>query len=97
METYKIPELDILTYFPTNESTIKVSEISELSQRVFQKGMDDRNFYLSLYKVPASDFTRLHPRFESNEDTVTILRSVLMRPEHADFIPELIQRIENAI
>lgn len=97
LETYKIPELDILTYFPTNESTIKVSEISELSQRVFQKGMDDRNFYLSLYKVPASDFTRLHPRFESNEDTVTILRSVLMRPEHADFIPELIQRIENAI
>lgn len=94
---YKKPELDILTYFPTNESTKSVSQISKLSQKVFQKGMDDRTFYLSLYKVPSNDFTRLHPQFEVDEETVTILRSVLMRPEHADFIPKLIHRIENAI
>lgn len=94
---YKKPELDILTYFPAKDSTNKVSEISALSQKVFQKGMDDRSFYLSLYKVPVSDFTRLHPQFSADEDTVTILRSVLMRPEHAEFVPELIQRIENAI
>ena len=59
--------------------------------------MDDQSFYLSLYKVPSQDFIRFHPEFEADEETVTILRSVLMRPEHADFIPELIQRIENAI
>ncbi len=94
---YKKPELDILTYFPTIESTKSVSQISMLSQKVFQKGMDERTFYLSLYKVPASDFIRLHPEFEADQETVTILRSVLMRPEHADFIPELIKRIENAI
>ncbi len=97
LKVYKKPELDILTYFPINESTINVSQISNLSKNVFQKGMNDHSFFLSLYKVPSSDFTRLHPQFEADQDTVTILRSVLMRPEHADFIPELIQRIENAI
>lgn len=59
--------------------------------------MEDQSFYLSLYKVSTEDFTRLHPEFEPDEKTVTILRSVLMRPEHHDFIPELIRRIENAI
>ncbi len=97
LQTFKKPELDILTYFPITNSTNTVSEISALSQKVFQRGMDDRSFYLSLYKVPASDFTRLHPEYDADQETVTILRSVLMRPEQADFIPELIQRIENAI
>ncbi len=97
LQTFKKPELDILTYFPITNSTNTVSEISALSQKVFQKGMDDRTFYLSLYKVPASDFTRLHPEYDADQETVTILRSVLMRPEQADFIPELIRRIENAI
>lgn len=94
---YKKPELDILTYFPFSESTKSVSQISELSKKVFQKGMDDQSFFLSLYKVSAGDFTHFHPEYEADEETVTILRSVLMRPEHADFIPELFRRIENAI
>ncbi len=97
LEPFKKPELDILTYFPTNELTSNVSQISALSRKVFQKGMEDQSFYLSLYKVSADDFIRLHPEFEPDEKTVTILRSVLMRPEHHDFIPELIRRIENAI
>jgi glutamate/tyrosine decarboxylase-like PLP-dependent enzyme len=97
LSAYKKPELDILTYFPFHGSIKTVSEISALSQKVFQKGMDDGTFYLSLYNVPSPDFTRLHPEYEADHESVTILRSVLMRPEHADFIPELIHRIENAI
>ncbi len=92
---YKKPELDILTYFPVNESTINVSEISALSKQVFQAGMRDQSFYLSLCKVPSSTFTQLHPQFTADDDQVTILRSVLMRPEQADFIKELILRIES--
>lgn len=97
LEPYQKPELDILAYFPVNNSSKKVSDISKFSQKVFQKGMDDKSFYLSLYKVPSKEFVRLHPQFEVDQETVTILRSVLMRPEHAEFIPELIKRIENAI
>ncbi|MCG8374772.1 MAG: pyridoxal-dependent decarboxylase, partial [Balneolales bacterium] len=94
---YKKPELDILTYFSVTKSTSTTSQISELSKKVFQKGMDEKSFYLSLYKVPVSDFIRFHPEFKTDSDTVTILRSVLMRPEQEVFMPELIKRIENAI
>jgi glutamate/tyrosine decarboxylase-like PLP-dependent enzyme len=97
MIPYKKPELDILTYFPVNDSTKNVSQISKLSKKVFQRGMDDKTFYLSLFKVPSSAFTRLHPQFHADVETVSILRSVLMRPEQAEFIPELLRRIENAI
>ncbi len=91
---YKKPELDILTYFPVNDSTINVSQISKLSKQVFDAGMRDKSFYLSLFKVPSSTFVKLHPGFKADEEQVTILRSVLMRPEQADFVGELIGRIE---
>ena len=94
---YKKPELDILTYFPVQESTSSTSQISELSIKVFQKGMDEQSFFLSLYKVPSTTFVHFHPQFKADSDTVTILRSVLMRPEHETFIPELIRRIEEAV
>lgn len=94
LKAYKKPELDILTYFPINESTNNVSEISALSKKVFETGMKDQSFYLSLFKVPSSIFTRMHPGFTADEDQVTILRSVLMRPEQADFVVELVKRIE---
>ena len=94
---YKEPELDILTYFPIPGSTKTVSEISALSKKVFEKGMEEKSFYLSLFKVKSSDFCRLHPQFEADDGTVTILRSVLMRPEQADFIEELFLRIEASV
>lgn len=94
---YKKPELDILTYFPVNASTRSVSQVSTLARHVFETGMKNRSFFLSLYQVPAADFVRLHPDFEADEDSVTILRSVLMRPEQADFVEELVKRIESVI
>lgn len=92
---YKNPELDILTYFPINNSTKTISQISELSKQVFEVGMRDQSFYLSLFKVPSSTFIKLHPEYVADTETVTILRSVLMRPEQADFMEELIRRIES--
>ena len=59
--------------------------------------MDEQSFFLSLYKVPSPTFVHFHPQFKADSDAVTILRSVLMRPEHETFIPELIRRIEEAV
>lgn len=92
---YKNPELDILGYFPSGCKT--TSQISDASKKVFDAGMSDQSFYLSLFKVPASEFKRLHPEFEVNSEMVTILRSVFMKPEQAGFVEELIRRIESCL
>ncbi len=99
LKPYKKPDLDILAYFPINLSTKKTttSQISALSKKVFDAGMRDQSFYLSLYKVPVSEFNWLHPEYEVDSEQVTILRSVFMRPEQEDFIPELIKRIKLAL
>ncbi|RNC79276.1 MAG: aminotransferase class I/II-fold pyridoxal phosphate-dependent enzyme [Balneola sp.] len=94
---YKMPQLDILTYFPKTNEIRTTEQISSISKKVFDAGMNTRKFYLSLYKVPADSFTEFHPNFEVNTETVTILRSVLMRPEQADFIEELVARIEREV
>lgn len=97
LRPYKKPELDILGYFPINQSTSNVSQISELSQKVFNSGMRDQSFYLSLFKVPSLEFTRLYPEYKADSETVTILRSVFMKPEQAGFVEELVKRIEKEI
>lgn len=90
---YKKPELDILGYFPSDART--TSEVSEKSKKVFDAGMRDQSFYLSLFKVPCSEFVGLHPEFEVDSETVTILRSVFMKPEHEQFARELLTRVES--
>jgi len=92
LKAYKKPELDILGYFPSDVKT--TSEISAKSKEVFDAGMREQTFYLSLYKVSAEEFTRLHPEFKADSDRVTILRSVFMKPEQAGFVEELFIRIE---
>ncbi|HKK24738.1 MAG TPA: aminotransferase class I/II-fold pyridoxal phosphate-dependent enzyme [Gracilimonas sp.] len=91
---FKKPELDILGYFPSEAKS--VSQISEISRQIFDKGMKDRSFYLSLYKVPSDTFKHHHPDYEIDADEVTILRSVFMKPEHDNFVNELLNRIENS-
>lgn len=95
LKAYKKPELDILAYFPTTSEKSTTSSISEASSRVFDLGMRDRSFYLSLFKVPSSTFIKLHPEFEADSETVVLLRSVFMKPEQTGFIDELVKRIES--
>ena len=97
LRPYKKPALDILAYFPITASVTKISDISALSKKVFDQGMRDRSFYLSLYRIAAADFIRIHPEFIADEEHVTILRSVFMRPEQLAFMPELVHRIEATI
>lgn len=86
------PDLDILGYFPSNVST--TSEVSSKSKSIFESGMKDQSFYLSLYRVPSKAFTKLHPEFKVDSEDVTILRSVFMKPEHEEVIPDLMERLE---
>jgi glutamate/tyrosine decarboxylase-like PLP-dependent enzyme len=93
LKAYKKPELDILGYFPSDVKT--TSDISIKSKEVFDAGMKEQTFYLSLFKVPCSEFVKFHPEYEADTDTVTILRSVFMKPDHESFIEELMARVES--
>jgi hypothetical protein len=65
---------------------------------VFRKGMDpaapaSERLYLSLYRMP----TALLPAdcgIETDTGEITVLRSTLMKPEHRDFIPEMVERLK---
>jgi glutamate/tyrosine decarboxylase-like PLP-dependent enzyme len=92
LKAYKKPELDILGYFPAQAKT--TSEISVKSKSVFDAGMREQTFYLSLYKISADTFQKLHPEYEVDSEQVTILRSVFMKPEQVELVEELLNRIE---
>lgn len=93
LKAYKKPELDILGYFPSEGNS--TSEISKKSKELFDAGMRDQVFHLSLYRISAEAFSKLHPEFEIDSEEVTILRSVFMKPEHDNFVNILFKRIEN--
>jgi hypothetical protein len=50
--------------------------------------------YLSTLRVAAGDLARRHPGIERDRDGARILRSVLMKPEAENFVPELHSRLE---
>ena len=87
------PELDIVNYFPNAKST---SEISKLSERLFNLWMTNKDFpiYVSKYRLDSKFFKRLFPEIKQNSKEVIILRSVLMKPEHYYYINEIFQEME---
>ncbi len=88
------PGLDILGYF--KEPVIKrISELNRINRQIFQMGMEDRKegFHLSLFKLDAKQFASIFPDYEPDEPDAVILRSVLMKEEHAAFVGELADRL----
>ena len=90
---YQPPELDIVCYFPAESS---MSAIDAGSARVLQAGMTDPAdpVYLSTLRVTADALGRRHPGIVADADSARILRSVLMKPEHETYVPQLHERLE---
>ncbi len=89
------PELDITGYFKIPEQK-RTSEVSRLSNRVFNRGVKenpDKQYHVSLYKIPAAQFTDKFPSYKADTDQVTILRSVFMKEEHLEFVDEYASRL----
>ncbi len=98
-ECFKKPELDILGYFPVTGQK-KMSRVTESSRKLFESGMAKEpreGFHLSLYKISANAFQSAFPDYDQDAEMVTILRSVLMKPEHETFIPKLSSRLHNSL
>jgi glutamate/tyrosine decarboxylase-like PLP-dependent enzyme len=77
------PELDILVWAPR---AARVSEASMLSRRIFDEAAR-RHLHLALVSLP------LHlvdvPAMQRDRESIICLRSVLMKPEHRDWIDKI--------
>src|SRR6266849_2876106 len=81
------PELDIVVFAPRAGS---VSEMSAKSRAIFTAAAQ-RGLHLAVAKLPVSFFSSLEPGVQRDRETLTCLRSVLMKPEHLDWIDRIWQ------
>ncbi|HTR81709.1 MAG TPA: aminotransferase class I/II-fold pyridoxal phosphate-dependent enzyme [Bacteroidota bacterium] len=92
------PELDIVTYFPKSEP-LTASLISKLAEKIFNDAMHHPKnpLFLALLHVASGQLKTHHPLIEADRDSATILRSVLMKPEHRAFVPEMVKELEEIV
>ena len=75
------PELDILVWAPAG---LRASDISARSAALFDQAAAE-HLHLALIKLPASLLKAHWPQIAFDEDSVTCLRSCLMKPEHDEW------------
>jgi glutamate/tyrosine decarboxylase-like PLP-dependent enzyme len=79
------PELDIVVFAPQGQS---LTGISARSRTIFAAAAQ-RGLHLALAELPANLFSSLAPSVRRDRETITCLRSVLMKSEHLDWIDRI--------
>jgi tyrosine decarboxylase / aspartate 1-decarboxylase len=79
------PELDIVIFAPRAAT---VSEMSAKSRAIFASAAE-RGLHLAVADLPVSFFPSLSASVQRDLETVTCLRSVLMKPEHLDWVDRI--------
>jgi len=87
------PELDIVVFAPR---AVSFSESSTLSRRVFAEAAK-LDLHLALAELPAWLWRAHNPDLREDSETLTCLRSVLMKPEHLDWIDPIWERLQTAV
>ena len=90
------PELDILCFVPRGDS---LEEISAKSRQIFERAARE-GLHLAVAELPVKFWRRRRVASEewpaSERATVTCLRSVLMKPEHLEWVDSLCELLERA-
>jgi glutamate/tyrosine decarboxylase-like PLP-dependent enzyme len=87
------PQLDIINFYAITKG-LKSSEISALTQRVFEELMNDAAHPVYLAKFNAKpNHLASHSDLIWDAPLVTVFRSVLMRPEQLEYAPVLHERV----
>ena len=86
------PELDIVIFAPQGAS---IAEISAKSRSTFAAAAE-RGLHLAVADLPVTLFSSLPPTVRRDRETITCLRSVLMKPEHLDWIDRIWEILINA-
>ncbi|MGI9220043.1 MAG: pyridoxal-dependent decarboxylase, partial [Woeseiaceae bacterium] len=84
------PELDIVVYAVNAPST---SAASAAAQQVFERAAG-KELHLAMMGVPAELVLANAPDMHADTDTVTCLRSVLMKPEHGQWLDQIMDILE---
>jgi glutamate/tyrosine decarboxylase-like PLP-dependent enzyme len=84
------PELDIVVWAPRADTA---AEASSLSRQIFERAAAE-NLHLALIDVPVNLFPL--DSYKDNLKHVLCLRSVLMKPEHGAWVPEIMNRLRRA-
>jgi glutamate/tyrosine decarboxylase-like PLP-dependent enzyme len=87
-----LPELDIVVWAP-RASSVRLA--SERSQRIFRAAAN-RGLHLALIRLPAGYFPSLAADSSDGRDTVLCLRSVLMKPEHREWLNQILTILDAA-
>jgi tyrosine decarboxylase / aspartate 1-decarboxylase len=69
-----------------------VSATSMLSRQIFDAAAK-RDLHLALADLPIGLFRNLPPNMKRDRQTITCLRSVLMKPAHFDWVDQIWSRI----
>ncbi len=86
------PELDIIVFVPLAAS---VSESSARSRKIFETAAE-RGLHLALADLPVSLFQDLGAGMKRDRDPLTALRSVLMKPEHLDWVDRIWEIVQGS-
>lgn len=86
------PELDIVIWAARAS---RVSDASEIARRIFAEAAK-HHLHLALAELPVDFFDLNAAGMERDRDTITCLRSVLMKPEHRDWIDRIWQILDQA-
>jgi len=79
------PELDILFFAPRAD---RVSESSALSRKLFEAAAK-RNLHLAVAELPIHFWEENLSGMKRDRDKITCLRSVLMKPEHLEYVERI--------
>jgi tyrosine decarboxylase / aspartate 1-decarboxylase len=86
------PELDIVAFAPRGDS---LSQMSARSRQIFAAAAQ-LGLHLAVAELPVFLFPTLPENVRRDRGTLTVLRSVLMKPEHADWIEQIWQLLRSA-
>ncbi len=86
------PELDIVI-FAARAGT--ATESSALARRIFDSAAR-HDLHLAIAELPAKFWSETHGAMQIDRDTITCLRSVLMKPEHLDWVDRIWDRLQAA-
>lgn len=86
------PELDIVIFAPRAKC---VSDASKFSRRIYDAAAK-RNLHLAVAELPAEFWAENLGAMQRDRETMTCLRSVLMKPEHFEWIPRIWEELSAA-